>query len=114
MATYARFVYTYIDEKKEKNKTRLTTGRNLITDYECGVITDTTGLKRIKLHWCLVLSTEYTKYMTMNIGIFYLNITPYRYKYTMVKINTISQEVIDVYKLYDLSYVHNNFLFIEI
>ena len=48
MTTYARFVCTYRAEKEEKNRTRLTVGGNLITDYEGDVTTDTAGLELIK------------------------------------------------------------------
>ena len=94
--------------------TRLTVGQNLITDYEGNVTTDTTGLELIKIHWCSVLSTEYAKYMTMDIGNFYLNTTLDRYKYMRININDIPQEVIDEYKLYELNLVHDGFVFVEI
>lgn len=73
MTTYARFVCTYRPKKKEKNRTRLTVGGNLLTDYEGDVATDTVGLEIIKLHWCSMLSSKGARYMTMDIGNFYLN-----------------------------------------
>ena len=75
MAPYARFVCTYRAEQEEKNRIRLTVGVNFITGYEGDIITDTTGLELIKMHWCSVLSTEHAKYMMIYIGKFYLNTT---------------------------------------
>ena len=114
MATYARFVCTYRPEKEEKNRTRLTVGGNLITDYEGDVTTDTAGLELIKMHWCYVLSTEGAKYMTMDIGNFYLNTSLDQPEYMRININDVPQEVIDEYKLYERNLVHNGFVYIKI
>jgi hypothetical protein len=81
IATYARFVCTFRPEKSEQNRTRLTVGGNLITDYTGETSTDTAGLELIKLHWLSVLSTKGAKYMTMDIGNFYLNTPLDRYEY---------------------------------
>ena len=51
----------------------MTVGGNLLTDYEGDVATDTVGLEIIKLHWCSMLSSKGARYMTMDIGNFYLN-----------------------------------------
>ena len=114
MTTYVRFVCTYRAEKEEKNRTRLTVGGNLITDYEGDVTTDTAGLELIKMHWCSVLSTEHARYMTMNIEDFYLNTTLDRYEYMRININNAPQEVIDEYRISELNLVHNGFIFVEI
>ena len=51
MTTYAKFVCANRDEKEEKNRTRLTVGRNPITGYEGDITTVTAGLGLIKMHW---------------------------------------------------------------
>jgi hypothetical protein len=100
IATYARFVCTLRPEKAEQNRTRLTVGGNLITDYTGETSTNTAGLELVKLHWLSVLSTKNSKYMTMDIGNFYLNTPLDRYEYMRINITDIPQEVIDEYKLW--------------
>jgi hypothetical protein len=101
IAAYARFVCTFRPVKAEQNRTRLTVGGNLITDYTGETSTDTAGLELIKLHWLSVLSTKNAKYMTMDIGNFYLNTPLGRYEYMRINITDIPQEVIDENKLYE-------------
>jgi hypothetical protein len=114
IATYAGLVCTFRPEKAEQNRTRLTVGGNLITDYTGETSTDTAGLELIKLHWLSVLSTKNAKYMTMDIGIFYLNTPLDRYECMQININNIPQEVIDEYKLYENNYVINGCVYVEI
>ena len=52
--------------------------------------------------------------MTMYIGNIYLNITLDQYENMRINISYIPQELIDEYKVYDLNYVHNGFMFVEI
>lgn len=114
IATYARFVCTFRPEKAEQNRTRLTVGGNLITDYTGETSTDTAGLELIKLHWLSVLSTKDAKYMTMDIGNFYLNTPLDRYEYMRINITDVPQEVIDEYKLYENNYVISGCVYVEI
>jgi hypothetical protein len=79
----------------------------LITDYTGETSTNTAGLELIKLHWLSVLSTNNAKYMTMDIGNFYLNTPLDRFRYMRINISDIPQEVIDEYKLYKNNYVIN-------
>jgi hypothetical protein len=79
----------------------------LITDYTGETSTDTAGLKLIKLHSISVLSTNNTKYMTMDIGNFYLNTPLDRFEYMPINISDVPQGVIDEYKLYENVYVIN-------
>jgi hypothetical protein len=55
-------------------------------------------LELIKLHWLSVLSTKNAKYMTMDIGNFYLNTPLDRFEYMRINISDVPQEVIDEYK----------------
>ena len=114
IATYARFVCTFRPEKAEQNRTRLTVGGNLITDYTGETSTDTAGLELIKLHWLSVLSTKNAKYMTMDIGNFYLNTPLDRFEYMRINISDVPQEVINEYKLYENNLVTNGCVFVEI
>jgi hypothetical protein len=95
IVTYARFICTFRPEKTEQNSTRLTVGGNLITDYTGETSTDTAGLELIKLHWLSVLSTKNAKYMTMDIGNFYLNSPLDRFEYMRINISDVPLEVID-------------------
>jgi hypothetical protein len=114
IATYACFVCTFRPEETEQNRTPLTVGGNLITDYTGKTSTDTAGLELIKLHWLSVLSTHNAKYMTMDIGNFYLNTPLDRFKYMGISITDVPQEVIDEYKLYKNNYVINGCAYVEI
>ena len=54
------------------------------------------------------------KYMTMDIGNFYLNMILDQYENTRININDIPQEVIDEYKLYEHKLVLNGFVYVEL
>jgi hypothetical protein len=77
--TYARVVCTVRPEKEEINRTRITAGGNLITDYPGDVSTETAGLETVKIHWNSVLSTPGAKWMGMDISNMYLNTPLDRY-----------------------------------
>ena len=100
--TYARTVCTVRPEKEEKNRTRITAGGNLITDYPGNVSTETAGLETIKIHWNSVLSTPGAKWMGMDISNMYLNTPLDRFEYMRIRLRDIPQEIIDEYKLNDI------------
>ena len=58
IVTYPRIVSTVRPEKYKPNRTRITAGENLITDYPETVSTETSELETIKIHWNSVLSTK--------------------------------------------------------
>ena len=101
--TYARTVCTYRPEKTEKNRTRITAGGNLLTDYPGEISTDTAGLELIKIHWNSVISTPGARYMTMDISNMYLNTPLDRYEYMRMNIKDLPQEIIDEHNLKDLA-----------
>ena len=49
--TYIHKVCTYLPDKAEPNRTRLTAMGSFITDYGGEVSTETAGLELIKMHW---------------------------------------------------------------
>ena len=84
----------------------------MITDYPGDTSTDTAGLELVKIHWQLVLSTENTKYMTIDIGNFYTNTPMDRYEYMKMHISKIPQEVIDEYNI--MPKLDNGFVYFRI
>jgi hypothetical protein len=111
--TYARVVCTVRPEKDEMNRTRITAGGNLITDYPGDVSTETAGLETVKIHWNSVLSTPGAKWMGMDISNMYLNTPLDRYEYMRMHLRDIPQEIIDQYNLTDIA-EPNGFVYIEI
>ena len=69
--TYARIVCNYRDQKKEKERTRITMGGDRINcHFDRG--TPTAELLTIKLLLNSVISTPGAKFMTIDISNFYL------------------------------------------
>jgi hypothetical protein len=72
--TYGRIACDMCKGKKEKHRTRLTMGGNLINyPADCG--TSMTNLLTVKILLNSIISTPNAKFMTINIKDFYL-ITP--------------------------------------
>ena len=59
------------------------------------------GLVIVKLLWNSLISTEGTKFMTLDLNDFYLNTSLKRFEYLKIRMNNILQGVIDEYKLHD-------------
>ena len=97
--TYARIVCSVRPEKDKPNRTRITAGGNLITDYPGPTSTETAGLKTVKIHWNSVLSTPGAKWMGMDISSMYLNTPLDRFEYMHMHQRDVAQEIIDGYKL---------------
>ena len=74
--TYPRIVSTIRPEKDEPNRSRITTGGNLITDYPVTISTETSKLETIKIYWNSVFSTKDTRYLCLDISNMYLNPPP--------------------------------------
>ena len=110
---YTRTVCTYRPEKEEKERTRTTTGRNLITDYPGDVSTETAGLETIKIDWNSVVSTPGAKWIGMDISNMYLNTPLKRFEYMRIHIKNIPQAIIDEYNLLD-PVAHDGYVYIEI
>ena len=96
--TYARIVCVYRDGKKDKYRTRITMGGNLVNyPGDCG--TPTADLLTVKLLLNSVISTPNSKFMTLDLKDFYLMTPMKRYEYFRMKIELFPQDIIDQYDL---------------
>ena len=59
--TYTRIVCSVCPEKDESNRTRITAGGNLVTDYSGPTSTETVTLDTVKIHYNSVLFTPDAK-----------------------------------------------------
>jgi len=95
--TYARIVCNFRESKKDKYRTRITMGGNLINFPDnCG--TPTADLLMVKLLLNSIISTTNAKCMTLDIEDFYLMTPMKRYKYFRMKLDLFSQDIIDEYE----------------
>jgi hypothetical protein len=96
--TYARMVCMYCEGKNDKYRTRITMGGNLVNyPGDCG--TPTADLLTVKLLLNSIISTPNAKFMTLNLKDFYLMTPMKRYKYFRMKLELLSQDIIDKYDL---------------
>ena len=96
--TYARIVSVFCDGKKDKYRTRVTMGGNLVNfPGDCG--TPTADLLTVKLLLNSIISTTNAKFMTLNIKDFYLMTPMKRYEYFHMKLDLFPQDIIDEYDL---------------
>jgi hypothetical protein len=78
--THGRIVCVYQDSKKDKYRTRITMGGNLI-NYPGNCGTPTADLLTVKLLLNSIISTPNTKFMSIDIKDFYLNTPMACYEY---------------------------------
>ena len=110
--TYARIVCNYCDQKKEKERTRITMGGDRTNcPFNCG--TPTAELLTIKLLLNSVISTPGEKCMIIDISNFYLNTPMDCYKYTRMKLDMFPDDVIEEYNLCD-KVEPNGYVYIEV
>ncbi len=96
--TYARIVSVFLDVKKEKYRTRVTMGGNLVNfPGDCG--TPTADLLTVKRLLNSIISTTNAKFMTLGIKDFYLMTPMKRYEYFRMKLDLFPQDIIDKYDL---------------
>jgi hypothetical protein len=96
--TYARIVCTYRKGKKDKYRTRITMGGNLVNyPGDCG--TPTADLLTVKLLLNSIISTPNAKFMTLDLKDFYLMTPMKRYEYFRMKLELFPQDIIDKYDL---------------
>ena len=96
--TYARIVCNFRESKKDKYRTRITIGGNLINfPDDCG--TPTADLLTVKLLLNSIISTPNAKFMTLDLKDFYLMTPMKRYEYFRMKLELFPQDVIDRYDL---------------
>jgi len=96
--TYGRIVCTYRDGKKDKYRTRITMGGNLINyPGDCG--TPTADLLTVKLLLNSIVSTPHAKFMSIDIKDFYLKTPMIQYEYFRMKLDLFPADIIEEYEL---------------
>ncbi len=96
--TYGRIVCVYREGKKDKYRTRITIGGNLINfPGDCG--TPTADLLIVKLLFNSIISTPNAKFMSIDIKDFYLCIQMKRYEYFRMKLELFPEDIIQEYDL---------------
>jgi hypothetical protein len=83
------------------NRTRLVVGGDQV-HYPGDAGTPTADLLTVKLLINSIISTQGTKFMTMDIKDFYLNTPMARYKYMWLNILDMPDDKIEHYKLHDI------------
>ena len=98
--TYGRIVCVYREGKKDKYRTRITMGGNLINyPGDCG--TPTADLLTVKLLFNSIISTPNAKFMSIDIKDFYLCTPMKRYEYFRMKIELFPEDIIQEYNLHN-------------
>jgi hypothetical protein len=96
--TYARIVCVYCNGKKDKYRTRITMGGNLVNyPGDCG--TPTANLLTVKLLLNIIISTPNAKFMTLDCKDFYLMTPMKRYEYFCMKLDLFPRDIINKYDL---------------
>eukprot|EP00804_Cyclotella_cryptica_P000450 CCRYP_019933-RA/>CCRYP_019933-RA protein AED:0.03 eAED:0.04 QI:0/0/0/1/0.4/0.16/6/0/1642 len=96
--TYGRIVANYRAEKEDPYRIRLTVGSNRITyPGDCG--TPTADMLTTKILLNSVISTKGARFMTIDIKGFYLNTPMVRPEYMRLKLSSIPDHIIKLYKL---------------
>ena len=96
--TYGRIVCVYREGKKDKYRTRITIGGNLINfPGNCG--TPTADLLTVKLLFNSIISTPNAKFMSIDIKDFYLCTPMKRYEYFRMKLELFPEDIIQEYDL---------------
>ena len=96
--TYARVVVDFWPQKEYPNRSRITAGGNLIK-YSGEVTTWTADLTTAKMLWNNVISTDWEKFMGLEIGDFYLETPMKEYECMLMPLHLFPQHTIDQYKL---------------
>ena len=96
--TYPRIVVDYRPQKEKPNRTRITVGGNRI-NYPYNVTTQTAELCTHKLLINSVVSKPRAKYMTADIGNFYLGTHMERKEYMFIPLHLIPKEIQTQYQL---------------
>jgi hypothetical protein len=96
--TYTRIVCMYREGKKDKYRTPITMGRNLV-NYPGDCRTPTLDLLTVKLLLNSIISTPNAKFMTLNLKDFYLMTLMKRYKYFRMKLELFPPDIINEYDL---------------
>jgi hypothetical protein len=101
-ATYGSFVIDIKTHKEETERTRLTVGGDQI-EYPGNKSTFTAGITKANMLFNSTISTPRARFLVIDIKNFYLNTPLERYKYMVVMMASLPQEVIEEYGLEDLA-----------
>ena len=96
--TYGRIMVSYPPQKSKPHGSRLTVEGYQI-NYPFDPITSTADLPTIKMLWNSVLSTENTKFVTLDISNFYLGTPMDRLEYMRLLYKVLPAEIKEAYKL---------------
>ncbi len=92
--TYARIECVFCDGKKDKYRTRITMGGNLV-NYPGDCCTPTADLLAVKLLLNCIISTLNAKFMTIDIKDFYLCTPMSRYEYFRMKLELFPEDIVE-------------------
>ena len=109
--TYARIVVDYRPQKREKERTRITVGGNLI-HYPENVSTKTAEVTTAKILINSTISTPKAKFCVFDIGNFYLSTPMQQYEYMFMHLKDIPEDTITKYNLHNI--VQNDKIYVEI
>jgi hypothetical protein len=109
--TYGSFVVYIKEHKEEREITRLTVGGDQI-EYPGDKSTRTAGLTTAKILINSVVSTKGSRFLVVDIKNFYLNNPLTRFKYMVINLSFLPQEIIDKFGLLELA--HDSRIYIEI
>ena len=98
--TYFSIVCTHRPQKADPNRVRLVAGGDKLL-YDGPIRTPTADLITCKIHLNRVISTKGAKYMTGDIGNFYLGTPMKNYVYAKMHRISIQQKFINEYDLED-------------
>ena len=100
VVTYARTVVDYRPQKKDKNRVRITAGRNLI-NYPDELTTRTVDITTSKCMCNSTISTHGARYICSDAKNFYLATPLKDPEYMCIAANLVPQECLEMYKLQD-------------
>jgi hypothetical protein len=98
IVTYGRFVVDIRPKKSEVHRVRLTVGGNLI-QYPGDVSTRSSDLTTSKCLWNSTISTDYAKYMCLDVKNFYLSTPMDTFEYMRIPTKLIPHGIIEQYNL---------------
>jgi hypothetical protein len=110
-ATYCQAVADYNEHKPDPYHVRLTAGGDKVV-YTKYVGTPTVDISTVKIHLNSVISTPDSKYMTVDLKGFNLNMPLEEYEYMRIPVDMIPQTIMDQYNLAPL--VERGFVMVEI
>ena len=110
--TYARICCNLRPEKEDPYRVRITVGGDRI-NYPFDVGTPTADMQLVKLLFNSIISTPNAKFMSLDISNFYLKTPMKRPEYMRMHLDTIPQQIIELYNLKEKADA-KGFVYVEI